>query len=193
MSMKRIIRRLGYLRAFARECFVSESRNNSSSLASACRRRLYRTPCEVDTGVFITNIDNFSSGAESCLYHACYILNHHGRFTMGRRSHMGAFCYVNVCYGTVSIGDDVAIGPGTKVIAHSNHYLPGRKVTEERITADVVIGNNIFIGANCVILPGTVIRDNVVVGAGSIVKGELESNTIYAGAPCRKIKSGWYE
>jgi acetyltransferase-like isoleucine patch superfamily enzyme len=106
---------------------------------------------------------------------------------------LGAFCFVNVCYGTVSIGDDVAVGPGTKFIAYSNHYVQGKKVTDERITADIVIGNNVFIGANCVILPGTVIRDNVVVGASSIVTGELESNSIYAGVPCRKIKSGWYE
>lgn len=191
--MKGITRHITSLCAFARECFVSAIRHNSSSLASAWRRRLYRTPCDIDTDVIITNTDNFSSDVESCLYHACYILNHHGRFSLGRRSHLGAFCYVNVLYGTVSIGDDVAVGPGTKFIAYSNHYLRGKKVTDERITADIGIGNNVFIGANCVILPGTVIRDNVVVGAGSIVTGELESNSIYAGVPCRKIKSGWYE
>lgn len=53
--------------------------------------------------------------------------------------------------------------------------------------ANVVIGNNVFIGAYSIILPNTYIGDNVVIGAGSIVTGRLESNTIYAGNPARKI------
>ncbi|MEW6380566.1 MAG: acyltransferase [bacterium] len=112
---------------------------------------------------------------------------------MGNNSHLGAFCYVNVCFGTVTIGDDVAIGPGTKIIAYSNHYQYGKKITEVRITEDVTIGNNVFIGANCIILPGTIIPDNTIVGAGSVVKGKLESNSIYGGVPCKRIKTGWYE
>jgi len=92
----------------------------------------------------------------------------------------------------VRIGDDVAVGPGTKIIAYSNHYSKGKKITEERIVADIVIGNNVFIGANCSILPGTTIRDNVIVGAGSVVKGTLPSNAIYAGVPCKKLSTGWY-
>ncbi len=101
---------------------------------------------------------------------------------------MGAFCYVNVCYGNLKIGDDVAIGPHTSIIVYSNHYEAGKKVTETRITQDITIGNNVFIGANCTILPGTVIGDDVVIGAGSVVKGNLEESAVYAGAPCRKIK-----
>ena len=107
---------------------------------------------------------------------------------MGTNSHMGAFCYVNVCYGNLKIGDDVAIGPHTSIIVYSNHYEPGKKVTETRITKDITIGNNVFIGANCTILPGTEIGDDVVIGAGSVVKGKLEESAVYAGAPCKKIK-----
>jgi len=146
----------------------------------------------IDTNVFIKNKKNFISGHGSCLYHSCYILNINGKFVIGNNSHLGAFCYVNVCYGKVTIGDDVVVGPGTKIIAYSNHYQHGKKVTEEKITRDVVIKNNVFVGANCTILPGTIINKNIIVGAGSVVKGELEANCIYAGVPCKKIKSGWY-
>ena len=147
----------------------------------------------IDTNVFIKNRKNFKSGHRSCLYHSGYILNTNGKFVIGNNSHLGAFCYVNVCYGSVSIGDDVAVGQGRKIIAYSNHYECGKKVTETKFTADIVIKNNVFIGANCTVLPGTIINDNIVIGAGSIIKGELETNSIYAGVPCRKIKSGWYE
>jgi acetyltransferase-like isoleucine patch superfamily enzyme len=112
---------------------------------------------------------------------------------LGNNSHLGAFCFVNANFGTVEIGDNVAIGPGTKLFSYSNHYQQGKKVTDEKITFAIEIGDNVLIGANCTILPGTIIHDNVIVGAGSVVKGELETNAIFAGAPCRKVKDGWYE
>ncbi len=90
------------------------------------------------------------------------------------------------------IGEDVAVGPGTKIIAYSNYYHPEKKVTEVKITGDILIKNNVFLGANCTILPGTIINENVIVGAGSLVEGELEANAIYVGIPCKKVKSDWY-
>jgi len=41
-----------------------------------------------------------------------------------------------------------------------------------------VIGDNVWIGAGCIILRGTVIGDNCVIGAGSVIKGKIESNTL---------------
>jgi galactoside O-acetyltransferase len=167
-------------------------RGNDSQIAAYVRRKLFRTQCMIDTNVFIVNNRNFVAGIGSALYHSCYVLNSNGRLLLGNNSHLGAFCYVNVNYGEVKIGDDVAVGPGTKLIAYSNHYRRGTKVTNERVTKDIIIGNNVLIGASCAILPGTVIHDNVVIGAGSVVKGELETNAIFAGVPCRKLKDGWY-
>ena len=51
------------------------------------------------------------------------------------------------------------------------------------------IGNNVFIGANVTILPGTTIGNNCIIGAGSVVKGICEDNYVYAGNPARKIIS----
>ncbi len=173
--------------------FWGAIRNNDCKIASFLRKKLYQTECWIDTNVIIKNKKNFISGHKNCLYHSCYILNNYGKFIIGNNSHLGAFCYVNVCYGNVIIGDDVAIGPGTKIFAYSNHYKYGKKITNEKIIKNIVIKNNIFIGANCTILPGTVINDNVVIGAGSVIKGKLEANSIYTGMPCKKVKSGWYK
>ena len=168
-------------------------RCNNSRIAIELRKKLYRTPCVIDTNVFITNIKNLEAGPGSALYHSCYILNSNGKFVIGNDSHLGAFCYVNAHHGNVIIGNNVAIGPGTKIFSYSNHYLFGKKVTDVKITKDVLIKNNVFIGANCIILPGTVIQDNVVIGAGSVIKGELQSNSIYGGVPCKELRAGWYE
>lgn len=177
---------------FGRQCIWGVIGANDSDLAARLRQKIYRTVCKIDTNVLIKNPNNFRSGHGSALYHACYILNTFGSLRMGNNSHLGAFCYVNVCYGNVTIGDDVAIGPGTKIFAYSNHFEKGKKVTDVRIVNDIVIGNNAFIGANCTILPGTIIHDNVIVAAGAVVKGELASNAMYGGIPCKLITPGWY-
>ncbi len=52
----------------------------------------------------------------------------------------------------------------------------------------IKVGNNVFIGRGCTILPGETIGDNVVIGAGAVVTKNLDSNFIYAGVPARKIK-----
>lgn len=53
----------------------------------------------------------------------------------------------------------------------------------------IIIEDNCFIGANCTILPGVHIGENTIVGAGSIVTKDLESNSVYAGVPARRICS----
>lgn len=178
---------------FLAEWFHGALRANKSSLAVFLRRNIVQTRCFLDTQVIITNPRNFKAGEQTALYHGTYILNHHGRFSLGSHSHLSAYCYVNVCYGSVIIGNDVAIGPGVKIISYSNHYSKGKKVSEERITAEISIGNNVFIGSNCTILPGTIIEDHVIIGAGAVVKGRLEQNSIYGGVPCKLLKKGWYE
>ncbi len=167
-------------------------RDNESLLAGHIRSKICRTPCFIDTNVIIKNRYNFKGGSTSALYHSTYILNSFGMFQIGDNSHLGAFCYVNACYGRVIIGNNVAVGPGTKIIAYSNHYEKGKLVTEIKQKQDIIIGSNVFIGANSTILPGSIIHDNIIIGAGSIVKGELQENAIYGGTPCKLLRNNWY-
>ncbi|MCD7710451.1 MAG: hypothetical protein LUI04_03750 [Porphyromonadaceae bacterium] len=50
------------------------------------------------------------------------------------------------------------------------------------------IGDNCFIGAGAIILPGSRIGDNVIIGAGAVVKGEIPSNSVVIGNPCKILK-----
>ena len=50
------------------------------------------------------------------------------------------------------------------------------------------IGDNVFVGHGCIILPGVVIGDNTIVAAGSVVTKNLDSDSVYVGNPARKIK-----
>lgn len=89
----------------------------------------------------------------------------------------------------VTIGNHVSITTST-FITHDGGVWVFR---EQKPTIDIIkpinIGNNVFIGADCLILPGVTIEDNVVLGARSVVTKNLAKNAVYAGTPARFIKS----
>ena len=88
----------------------------------------------------------------------------------------------------VTIGDYAMIAPGV-VITTSNHPLDPQKRREFLGVADAVtIGDDVWIGANAVIVPGVTIGNNVVVAAGSVVTKDIPDNTLVGGVPARKIR-----
>lgn len=92
--------------------------------------------------------------------------------------------YIQANNGII-IGHNVGFGAGTSLIS-ANHNHNDHSIHDE--CGPIVIGNNVFVGTNSVILPGVQIGDNVVIGAGSIVAKDIPSNSIAVGNPCRVIK-----
>ena len=92
--------------------------------------------------------------------------------------------------GGVKIGARALIGYRTQIIS-SNHTIPpiGQPFP---ISGDehspVIIGSDVWIGANCVITPGVTIGDGAVVAAGSVVTKNVISNSIVGGVPAKLIK-----
>lgn len=89
----------------------------------------------------------------------------------------------------VSIGDNVRITSGVKVLTHDYSWSVIAGIYNEILgsVGRVIIGNNVFVGVNSVILRNTEIGDNVIIGAGSVCAGRLESGYVYAGVPAKKI------
>lgn len=95
--------------------------------------------------------------------------------------------------GECIIGDRVSTGPGTTFLTATYSYAPGMKMVDgmdEGETATLggkcIIGNDVYIGANSVIMP-VKIGEGAVVGAGSFVNKDLEPWGVYVGSPARKI------
>lgn len=93
--------------------------------------------------------------------------------------------------GTIRIGKGSGIGQHVVLVAANHLVKPGvpRFNTgwdEERCGID--IGSNVWVGANCVILPGAVIDDEAVIAAGSVVRGTVPAGEMWAGVPAKKIK-----
>ena len=101
----------------------------------------------------------------------------------GKHVHFGDWVYANfnltlVDDGHIYVGNDVMFAPNV-VVATAGHPIdPTLRSKGLQFNADVHIGNNVWIGANCVILRGTKIGDNCVVAAGSVIKGEFPANTL---------------
>lgn len=91
----------------------------------------------------------------------------------------------------MTIGKNVRITTGCIILTHDFSWSVLGGVYGECVGAvgTIDIGNNVFIGVNSVILRNTIIEDNVVIGAGSVVSGHLEANSVYAGNPAKKIMS----
>ena len=92
----------------------------------------------------------------------------------------------------IYIGANTAVGGNCKIL--DNDFHPADPVIREHTpsdsygTAPIIIGRNVFIGCNSLILKGTSIGDNSVIGAGSVVSGAIPSNCIAAGNPAKVIK-----
>lgn len=87
----------------------------------------------------------------------------------------------------VRIGDYVMIGPNT-VITTVGHPLSRRGRRAMLAQAQpVTIGSDVWLGGNCVILPGVTIGDNVVVAAGAVVTKDVPSNCVVGGVPARVL------
>jgi acetyltransferase-like isoleucine patch superfamily enzyme len=90
----------------------------------------------------------------------------------------------------IEIGDDVTTGPDLYVTDHNHRYddldtpIARQWVNE----APVRIGDGCWLGAGVVVLPGTTLGRNVVVAAGSVVRGEIPDHCVVAGVPAKVVK-----
>ena len=89
----------------------------------------------------------------------------------------------------IKIGNYVSITNSTFITHDGGVWIFRDEYPKIDVIAPIVVGNNVFIGSGCVILPNVIIGDNVVIGAGSVVTKSIPSNTVYAGVPARIIQN----
>ena len=130
------------------------------------------------------------------------------RFALGRNSVVESFSCINNAVGDVVIGDYTRVGLhntiiGPVTIGHHVNLAQGitvtalnhnfaditRRIDQQGVaTSPVVIDNDVWIGANAVILPGVTIGSHAVVAAGAVVTKDVPGNCIVAGVPAKIIK-----
>lgn len=112
-----------------------------------------------------------------------------GKIKIG--NHVGMSGVTLYARESITIGDDTIIGANTKIFDNDFHSLNPEERRKEDVSnlicKPVIIGKNVFIGCNCIILKGAEIGDDCVVGAGSVVGGKFEKGSKIVGNPCRSI------
>lgn len=132
---------------------------------------------------------------------------------IGARTMVDAFVKIKPTGGSgeLVIGEDCAINSGTVIytgngvrigdavliaanctLAPTNHEFadPSKRIRDQGFQPSrggIIIGDDVWLGANVVVLDGAVIGPGCVVGAGAVVRGELEPYSIYAGVPAKRV------
>lgn len=92
----------------------------------------------------------------------------------------------------LQIGNHVSMTGPVTILNHDYSVCVLKKWTKGEILGKqkkTIIGNNVFLGWGCCILPGAEIGDNTIIGAYSVVSGVVECNSVYAGNPAKKIST----
>lgn len=124
----------------------------------------------------------------------CYIeLPFHANWG-GHHVHFGSGIYANsnltlVDDGNIYIGDKVMFGPNVTIATASHPINPELRDKGLQFNKDVYIGENTWIGAGVVIVPGVHVGKNTVIGAGSVITKDIPDNVIAVGNPCRVIRN----
>lgn len=108
----------------------------------------------------------------------------------------GCEVYQDVSFGSepylITIGNNVRITKGVSFVTHDGGVWALRKMKlleDADLFGRIIIGNNVHIGFNAIIMPGVTIGDNCVIGCGAVVTKDIPSNSIAVGVPARRIKS----
>lgn len=111
----------------------------------------------------------------------------------GKHVHFGNKVYANFNLTLVDdthiyVGDYTLFGPNVTVATAGHPIVPDLRRRGYQYNAPVTIGKNCWIGSGVIILPGVTIGDDTVIGAGSVVAGDIPSGVIALGNPCKVVR-----
>ncbi len=121
-------------------------------------------------------------------------LRKNGMVIHGKPIYISSRCWFDgTDYSLISIGDKVVISSYVSVLTHDfslariHDALAGETRPELAVVKPVSIGANSFIGRGAILMPGTSIGENCIVGAGSVVRGVIPDNSIVLGNPAKVV------
>lgn len=144
----------------------------------------------ISSNVMILGAKNISVGNGFYVAQGVRILSiENGKIIIGNNVSFNFDCYLSAVKNKIVIGDNVLFGPSVVVVNDNHNFRLGQLIREQGLnTEDIVIGNDVWIGAKAIILAGVKIGDGAVVAAGSVVTKDIEAYTIVGGVPAKKIK-----
>ena len=111
----------------------------------------------------------------------------------GKNLYLGDFVYANfnltiVDDADIIVGDRVMFGPNVMIATANHPIVPELRARGLQYNRSVKIGNNAWIGAGAILVPGVSIGENSVIGAGSVVTRDIPANVVAVGNPCQVLR-----
>lgn len=143
-------------------------------------------------GIYVKGLKNISIGEDTGIMQYGKLIATESFIKIGSKCSFNMNVNINAGPGgEIVIGNYVLIGPNT-VIRASNHSfnrfdIPIRE--QGHVAGTIIIGDDVWIGANCVILPNVKIGSHAIIAAGAVVNKDVAEYEVAGGVPARKIYS----
>jgi acetyltransferase-like isoleucine patch superfamily enzyme len=169
--------------------FRKNIRDHLSILIWRIRLRKIGSGSVIKKGTMVIgNPRRITIGSDFKIWHRCILSVGEGLIQIGDNGLIGLNSYLNASRGNITIGNGVAIAPSCQIYSYSHHFEPGKPVIDTYKVGDVVIEDDVLIGANSIVLPGTRIGKGAIIAAGSVVNRDIEPNAVAGGIPAQFIK-----
>ncbi len=100
-----------------------------------------------------------------------------GKLSIGKDCYFNRLCMISA-QESVTIGEGCMFGPGVKIFDNNHKHSPESGVSPELTTSPIVIGDKCWICSDVIILKGSRIGDNCVIGAGCVVRGDIPAGSV---------------
>ena len=141
------------------------------------------------TGLSLAGCGNMRIGNGVRMGRGCFVMASDGGLVLHDSVALSPNVHVGADAGRIEIGAQTAIGPGT-VIRAANHCIARQDVPimhQGHVPGQIIIEEDVWIGANCVITPDVRIGRGAVVGAGAVVTRNVAPFSIVGGVPAKQI------
>ena len=108
-------------------------------------------------------------------------------FMLGDNVHIGKNCFFDLAEN-ITIGSNTTVSMNCTFITHTDTGKTIWQITNPRSKAAIIIGSNVYLGANCSVLQGCKIADEVFLGANSLVTKNIENAGLYIGQPVKLVE-----
>jgi len=129
----------------------------------------------------------FASVGDGALVRPPFFCDYGRLITLGERAFLNFGCVI-LDVAPVSIGARTKIGPGVQILAADHPRDPEARRSLLECARPVTIGENVWIGAGALILPGVTVGDDAIVGAGAVVTRSVAPGDTVAGNPARPLR-----
>jgi acetyltransferase-like isoleucine patch superfamily enzyme len=113
-----------------------------------------------------------------------------GTISIGARSTVQPRCHLSAYVGSIQIGNDVHIAPSCGFYPYNHGFAPGELIVTQKLKSrgDIVLEDDVWIGFGAIVLEGVRIGKGSIIGAGSVVVGNIPPGAIAVGSPAKVIR-----